>query len=51
MLQALLIAVLILVLLQFLLDAVGLEPKARQIIWVIAVVIVVLYVVTGRALL
>ena len=40
----LLILVLVLVLLQWLLDAVGLEGKAKSIIWVIAVIVGILWI-------
>jgi uncharacterized membrane protein len=42
---SLLVVVLLLVLLQYLLDAVGLADPARKIIWFIAVVVGVLYLV------
>jgi hypothetical protein len=43
----LLVAVLLLVLFQFILDAVGLEAGARKIIWFVAVIVAVIYVLRG----
>lgn len=44
---ALLTVVLLLVLLQFILDALGLEAGARKVIWVIAVVVSVVWLLRG----
>jgi hypothetical protein len=44
----LLILVLVLVLLQFLLDAVGLKDPAKNVIWVIAIIIGVIWLLGGR---
>lgn len=43
-LVSLLIAVLCLVLFQYLLDAVGLSDPAKKVLWVIAVVLAIIYV-------
>ncbi len=47
----LLILVLILVILQWVLEAVGLEARARQIVWIVAIVIGVIWLLTGQTLL